>query len=186
MEQDSLSSSFIVKTRRFFANILKDTGSSFATAYNDTTLVCKDKTIFINRVLLSVAFPSLESAMYSLGQVLDLVVILPEYTVSELTDMIQTLLSDIKQEKGSDDDGNYSETGIMDTIVDPICHEKIGKVAKKEVGEYSNKESVEEGNTEEDEEDSIIPSNTSENGEESSKTLSFESKPGQLIDQAKN
>ena len=86
--------------RNFFTQLLDHSRDS--SCYNDTTLVCKDKTIFINKVLLSLAFTSTESVLFSLEHMVDMVVMFPDYTAGELITTIRALLIDIKTEHHED------------------------------------------------------------------------------------
>jgi len=87
--------------RNFFTQLLDHSGYC-SSGYNDTTLVCKDRTIFINKVLLSLAFTSTESALFSLEHMVDIVVMFPDYTASELIAALRTFLFEIKTEDHED------------------------------------------------------------------------------------
>ena len=81
-----------VHIQHFFSSCLTD--SSLETVlYNDTKLVCKDRVIFSNKLLLSLTFPVLEQLLASLGESLEAVIILPDNTADEINKIIGRFLS---------------------------------------------------------------------------------------------
>ena len=81
-----------VNIKHFFSSFL--TNSSI---YRNTKLVCKDRVIFSNKLVLSLAFPIMEQLMASLGDLLEPVIILPD-TADQINTMISNFLSEPEAE----------------------------------------------------------------------------------------
>lgn len=141
-DQGRLLSNFYIKN--FFTLLLNHSGDS--SGYNDTTLVCKDRTIFINKVLLSLAFTSIESALFSLEHMLDIVVVMfPDYTASELIASIETFLLEIKTEdlEGSEREDSEEKDGFEEEV-NPVKKEKFFTINRQ--GNRGNNEGENEVN----------------------------------------
>ena len=83
-----LKSSFDVK--KYFSMLLESTIEN--KPYNDAKIVCMDGDIFSNRLLLFLTFPILETPISSLGESMETVVVLPDYTVKGLLQEIKSFL----------------------------------------------------------------------------------------------
>jgi len=62
-------------------------------SYKDTQLVLKDKIIFVNRLLLSLTFPSMGELMLSVGEWVDHIIMMPDYSSDVLLETMDTFLS---------------------------------------------------------------------------------------------
>ena len=99
------------RIRNLFTQLLDQSRES--SFFNDTRVVCKDETIFINKVLVSLASASAESALFSVEHVVDLVLMFPDYTAGELIAVIRALLTEIETEPHEEDSGNEEDTVMV-------------------------------------------------------------------------
>ena len=72
--------------------------------YHDTKMVCKDESIFSNRLLLTLAFPVLEKTLTLLQNVVEPVIILPDFTSGEVRGDLLAFLSGTRNDKLLKDD----------------------------------------------------------------------------------
>ena len=95
-----------VNIKHFFSSFL-----THSSIYSDTKLVCKDRVIFSNKLVLSLAFPIMEQLMASLGDLLEPVIILPDNTA----DQINTMISNFLSEPGAEICDEYSSSADKET-----------------------------------------------------------------------
>ena len=110
-----------VNIQHFFSSLLKDT-EAYST-YMDTKLICKDRVMFNSRLLLSMAFPFLETPLAILGEMVEPVVILPDYTSVELMEVIQTFLAEPEAEiceQTAGDNGVEDDLSSKDTLLEEV------------------------------------------------------------------
>eukprot|EP00092_Neocalanus_flemingeri_P023006 GFUD01024938.1.p1 GENE.GFUD01024938.1~~GFUD01024938.1.p1 ORF type:complete len:481 (-),score=71.76 GFUD01024938.1:85-1527(-) len=82
-----------VDIQNLFLDLLEENGED-SSNYQDTKLVCRDGTISSNKLLLSLAFPMLERPLAWVGEIVEPVIILPDYSAGDVRLMIETFLSE--------------------------------------------------------------------------------------------
>ena len=98
-------------------------------SYKDTQLVLKDKIIFVNRLLLSLTFPSMGELMLSVGEWVDHIIMMPEYTSDDLLKTIETFLSmPQKKEEAWIPITNDDAVSTLDTVSDRVTRPTIEEV----------------------------------------------------------
>ena len=88
-----------VDIHTFMIKLFQDKNAE-SSIYEDTRLVCRDGTIFSSRLLLSLAFPTLGISLALLGESIEPVFILSDYTAEEVKRVIYTFLSENVPEWG--------------------------------------------------------------------------------------
>ena len=110
MKHNLLKSSVDIHT--FMINLFQDNDEELS-IYEDTRLVCRDVSVFCSRLILSLAFPTLGRSLALLGESIEPVIILPDYSAEEVKKVIDTFLSENVPELGTsgslDNDYHKSE-----------------------------------------------------------------------------
>ena len=101
-----------VNTHQLFSSLFKS-GS-----YNDTQLVCSDKIIFANRLLLSLTFPSMGEVMVSVGEWVDHIIMMPDYTSLDLLKDMESFLSKLDNNEEIRLPNNHDEAIDTSHIMD--------------------------------------------------------------------
>ena len=76
-----------VDIHTFIINLFQDNDEELS-IYEDTRLVCRDGSVFSSRLLLSLAFPTLGRSLALLGESIEPVIILPDYSAEEVKKVI--------------------------------------------------------------------------------------------------
>eukprot|EP00092_Neocalanus_flemingeri_P034076 GFUD01037057.1.p1 GENE.GFUD01037057.1~~GFUD01037057.1.p1 ORF type:complete len:398 (-),score=56.85 GFUD01037057.1:218-1411(-) len=82
-----------VDIQNLFFDLLEENVED-SSIYKDTKLACRDGTIFSNKLLLSLAFPLLEKHLAWVGEIMEPVIILPDYSTGDFRLMIDTFLTE--------------------------------------------------------------------------------------------
>ena len=85
----------LVNIQNLFHSIFK------AGSYNDSKLVCKDKILYCNKLLLSLTFPTMGELMMSVGEWVDHIILMPDFTSEDLLQTMEIFFlqldDDVKQ-----------------------------------------------------------------------------------------
>ena len=76
----------LVNIQNLFHSIFK------AGSYNDSKLVCKDKILYCNKLLLSLTFPTMGELMMSVGEWVDHIILMPDLTSEDLLQTMEIFL----------------------------------------------------------------------------------------------
>eukprot|EP00092_Neocalanus_flemingeri_P017513 GFUD01018946.1.p1 GENE.GFUD01018946.1~~GFUD01018946.1.p1 ORF type:complete len:484 (-),score=72.73 GFUD01018946.1:65-1516(-) len=82
-----------VDIQNLFFDLLEENVED-SSIYQDTKLACRDGTIFSNKLILSLAFPLLEKHLAWVGEIMEPVIILPDYSTGDVRLMIETFLTE--------------------------------------------------------------------------------------------
>jgi len=101
----------------FMMNVFQDSGKQLA-MYQDTRLECRDGSFYSNRILLSLALPFLGRNFALLGETIEPVILLPDYSTEEVKTSIHAFLSN------HEDDGIDTSEHI-NTDTDDFTQSKV-------------------------------------------------------------
>jgi len=94
--------------------------------FQDTTLVCRDQTISSSKLLLALAFPTLENILLVREECLDLVIFLPDFTAENVRNMLNNFLFGDNTVDQQQDMDVKNET--IDELKEEVCYEDFEKV----------------------------------------------------------
>jgi len=122
MKNNSIKLLSPVTMQQLFCSVFK------SDSYKDTQLVFKDKIIFVNRLLLSLTFPSIGELMLSVGEWVDHIIMMPDNTSDDLLKRMETFFCKPEEDEEESIQNTYEDTATSLDTNDKVTMSNIEEV----------------------------------------------------------